>query len=235
MADDCGGARDAQPIANEAVFDAARFGDGIREALGEIRDEALVGFVETPGRVGFAHAIAFGLECGLDGGGSLGAGGDAEALVGLLVGDESCSHRGVCRVLGLDDLIGDPRFATTTDRYANGPTLVERVGAIIQTRPAAEWRDKFTAAGLQNEVVQTYRQFVDHPHTAATGLISRLVQPGSDVAWPIPNPPGVARLEAGRPEAHAPRKGEHTREILTEFGYSQAEIEALVGRSVVGA
>lgn len=140
---------------------------------------------------------------------------------------------GVCRVLGLDELIGDSRFATTTDRYANGPVLVERVAAIIQTRPAAEWRDKFTAAGLQNEVVQTYDDFVAHPHTAATGLITWTEHEGGGAAWATPNPAGTQRMQSGAPDAQAPTLGSHTAEILAGLGYAQADIDGLVAKRVV--
>lgn len=140
---------------------------------------------------------------------------------------------GVCRVLGLDELIGDPRFATTTDRYAMGPYLVERVAAIIKTRPAAEWRDRFTTAGLQNEIVQTYDDFVHHPHTEATGLISWTEHDGGGKAWATPNPPGTERLQSRAPDALAPTLGQHTTQILTDAGYSAAEIEVLLEQRVI--
>ena len=140
--------------------------------------------------------------------------------------------KGVCEVLGTEEWLTDPRFKTTTDRYANALWLAERVRAIIATRPAAEWRDRFTKAGLQNEVVQTYTQFVEHPHTEASGVISRTLQPGSDVAWPTPNPPGTARLVSGAADAVAPTKGQHTRAVLAEAGYSPEDIERLIRDTV---
>jgi crotonobetainyl-CoA:carnitine CoA-transferase CaiB-like acyl-CoA transferase len=140
---------------------------------------------------------------------------------------------GVCKVLGKEDWIGDPRFTTTTDRYANAGVLAEEVAAIIKTRPAAEWRDKFTAAGLQNEVVQTYDDFVGHPHTTASGLITWTEHDGGGAAWATPNPAGTRRMESGSADAKAPTLGQHTREILGQLGYPASDIDALASQGVV--
>ena len=140
---------------------------------------------------------------------------------------------GVCRVIGREDWIGDPRFKTTTDRYNNASWLGEQVAAIIATRPAAEWRDKLTAAGLQNEIVQTYEDFARHPHTEATGLISWTEHPGGGAPWATPNPAGTSRLVAGTAEATAPALGQHTREILAGLGYTATDIERLIREGAV--
>lgn len=140
---------------------------------------------------------------------------------------------GVCKVLGLTDLLGDPKYATTTKRYEHGPYLVQRAADVIKTRPAAEWRDKLTEAGLQNEVIQTYDEFVQHPHTSAVGLISWTDQPGSETAWATPNPAGTRRLKSGEPDAIAPRLGSHTREILTSLGFAGGDIDRLIAAKIV--
>jgi len=142
-------------------------------------------------------------------------------------------YQKLCKVLSLMELGADPRFKTNVQRLQHVAFLNAQVAAVLELRSAEEWRRALTEAGLQNEVVQTYQQFVDHPHTAATGLISHLVQPGSDVPWTVPNPPGVSRLVQGEPAAHSPRKGEHTRAVLMEVGYSVSEIEKLAEKRVI--
>ena len=141
--------------------------------------------------------------------------------------------KGTCKVLGFPEMADDPRFADHTGRVAHAAYLVGRVAAVIKTKTAAEWRDTFTAAGLQNELLQSYREFVTHPHTAATGLIEWTVQPGSDQPWATPNIPGTPRLEPGTPEALCPALGQHTREILSELGYQEADIAKMIGVKAV--
>jgi crotonobetainyl-CoA:carnitine CoA-transferase CaiB-like acyl-CoA transferase len=52
---------------------------------------------------------------------------------------------------------------------------------------------------------------------------------------PVPNIAGIARFTDGTPRAATPALGQHTTEILSEHGYSAAEIAVLVERKVVSA
>lgn len=152
-----------------------------------------------------------------------------------IAGVKNHEFAGIARVLGKDDWIDDPRFKTPNDRYQNAGVLVEQVKVIIATRPAAEWREKFTAAGLQNEIVQTYEEFARHPHTKATGLISWTEHPDGGAPWATPNAAGTPRLKSGEPDAIAPALGQHTREILSGLGYAPTDIEGLIRQGVVKA
>ncbi|MGE0768315.1 MAG: CaiB/BaiF CoA transferase family protein [Hyphomicrobiaceae bacterium] len=152
-----------------------------------------------------------------------------------IAGVKNHEFAGICRVLGKEEWIDDPRFKTTTDRYQNAGFLAEQVKAIIAMRPGAEWREKFTAAGLQNEIVQTYEDFAKHPHTEATGLISWTEHPGGGAPWATPNAAGTPRLKSGESDAIAPALGQHTREILTTLGYSASDIQGLIDSGIVKA
>lgn len=139
-----------------------------------------------------------------------------------------------CEITGLTELAADPRFAKTTSRYEYVEELSQPTAKILATRTAAEWRGVFTQAGLQNEVVQTYPEFIAHPQSEALGLFCHSRQPGSDDPWPVPVPPGTPRPVPGTPEATAPSNGQHTAEILGELGYSAADIAGLIAQRVVG-
>ena len=165
-----------------------------------------------------------------------GPGGSFQAVDGnwiQIAAVKNHEFEGVCRVLGLDDLIGDPRYASTTERYQHAAYLTGRAADVIKTKPAAHWRDKLTEAGLQNELVQTYDDFVAHPHSEATGVISWTEQPGSDKPWATPNAPGTEKLKSGAPDAISPTLGQHTRQILAELGYAAGDVEQLVKAKVV--
>ena len=138
-------------------------------------------------------------------------------------------------MLGLDDLLGDPKYASTANRYEAAPYLAQRARDAIASKPGAYWRDKLTEAGLQNEMIQTYDEFVAHPHTEAVKLISWTAQPGSDKPWATPNPPGTERLASGAADAIAPALGQHTREVLSGLGYGSAEVAKLIEAKVVKA
>ena len=140
----------------------------------------------------------------------------------------------LCKVLDLEALAEDSRFSTREGRRTHSEPLYSAVRERLAMKPAAHWRDGLTEAGLQNEILQTYEEFVRHPHTEATGLISWMTQPGSDEPWAMPNVPGLPRLDPDAPQDIAPRNGQHSREILAELGYGQSDIDTLASDGVIG-
>ena len=75
---------------------------------------------------------------------------------------------------------------------------------------------------------------MEQPHLKAVGLFQELDHPTEGKIRQA-RPP--ARFSASPAGVHrlAPRLGEHTREVLREIGYGQAEIDGLVEKKAVGA
>ncbi len=131
-----------------------------------------------------------------------------------------------CEALDLPDLGADPRFQARDDRVANGDYLGRVISKAFLQHPNAVWRERLTAAGLQNEAVQDYFEFLKHPHVQATGVVSWLNHSGMPEPIPVPNPPGAEVLADGMAAAHAPHLGEHTADVLAALGFGADEIEA---------
>ena len=104
---------------------------------------------------------------------------------------------------------------------------------MIAASTTAWLAERLTAKGIMNGQVNSYEEFLKEEQVAATGIMSWLEQPGVPEAVPMPNIPGLPPFETGTKRAHAPRLGEHTREVLAEHGYAAAEIDALFERKVV--
>ncbi|MFP6749781.1 MAG: CoA transferase [Alphaproteobacteria bacterium] len=139
----------------------------------------------------------------------------------------------LCDLLGLDDLRADDSLLGLPARLERGESLRLRFSEIFLTKPAAYWRDMFTEAGLQNEVLQSFEQFLDHPQVSATELFSYLELAGLEKPLPIPNPPGIPRIEAGTPTGSSPVTGQHCDEVLGELGYDADAIAGLRDRGVI--
>ena len=104
---------------------------------------------------------------------------------------------------------------------------------VEDTSEAAHWRELFTDAGLQNEMLQNYRQFLEHPQVIETELFSPVDLPGLAKPLPIPNPPGIPKILCGTPTGISPVTGQHSDEILAGLGYKEIEIADLRNRGVV--
>jgi CoA:oxalate CoA-transferase len=139
----------------------------------------------------------------------------------------------LCDALGLDDLKADPALQGNEARLAQADMLLERVGEVLLTQPAGHWRDLFTEAGLQNEMLQDFQEFLDHPQVSETELFSWLDLAGLDGPLPIPNPPGIPKIEAGTAAGTSPVTGQHSDEVLGELGHDAAAIADLRLRGVV--
>jgi crotonobetainyl-CoA:carnitine CoA-transferase CaiB-like acyl-CoA transferase len=138
-----------------------------------------------------------------------------------------------CEVIERPDLLVDTRFATHAARGVNLDELYAEVRPVFKAK-STEWLAKrFTDRNIMNYRVNSYEEFLQEEQVAATGIISWLTQPGFSERVPMPNIPGLPPFESGTKRAHAPRLGEHSREVLREHGYNEAEIAALIEKKVV--
>lgn len=138
----------------------------------------------------------------------------------------------IAEVLGHPEWRTDPRYATNSDRMANLAPLVEAMNAVLATRTRAEWTQLLDAAGVPVGPVHTVGEALTHPQTLARGMVVDLVHPqaGSTRAVGCPVHFSQTPTQVTRP---APMLGEHTRELLREFGYAEAQIDGFVAAGVV--
>jgi crotonobetainyl-CoA:carnitine CoA-transferase CaiB-like acyl-CoA transferase len=143
--------------------------------------------------------------------------------------------RGLCAALQLPALADDPRFATAALRLANSDELYAIVRPALAAEPWSVWSQRLTEARLMHERLNSYAEFLDQPHVRETGLIQWLTQAGLNRPVPVPALPGMLRQAEGTPRGTAPVTGQHTANILSEHGFSAAEIAALLAQGTVAA
>jgi crotonobetainyl-CoA:carnitine CoA-transferase CaiB-like acyl-CoA transferase len=140
----------------------------------------------------------------------------------------------IAAVLGHPEWRDDPRFATNSARMANLDALAAAMTAVLATRTTAEWIVAFDAAGVPVGPVHTIGEALAHPQTLARGMVVDLVhrQAGPTKALGCPLHFSATPTRITRP---APMLGEHSRELLREYGYSEPEIDGFVSEGVVEA
>ncbi|MGE5669777.1 MAG: CoA transferase, partial [Betaproteobacteria bacterium] len=140
----------------------------------------------------------------------------------------------IAEVLGHPEWRDDPRYATNTARIANRSALVAAMNEVLATRTRAEWVAAFDAAGVPVGPVHTIGEAVGHPQMLSRGMIVETDHPqaGPTKSLGCPIHFSDTPTQVRRP---APLLGEHTRELLREYGYDDAGIDALVTAGVVAS
>lgn len=139
----------------------------------------------------------------------------------------------LCKAVGWEEFAVDPRFETNGKRRDHAEILVGEARKLFATDTTAHWQAVLTEAGVQNEKVQSYREFAEHPQVEAVGAVEWLPQTGSDVIWPVPNIPGLPRLEKDEKHAISPTLGQHTHEIMQDCGFDAPAIEKMLADGVI--
>ncbi|HVH80511.1 MAG TPA: CoA transferase, partial [Stellaceae bacterium] len=154
---------------------------------------------------------------------------DAPLMIGIA--NDNLWQR-FCRAVGREDLIGDPRFRTNPDRVAHFAETVATVQAIVGARPRDEWTALLTELGVPCAPINSLREMLDDPHTAARGIVLDYEHPTLGPMKGIAHPvvfDGAPRSVGTAPPLH----GEHTRRILATAGYDVGQIEELAAASVI--
>ncbi|HSQ10207.1 MAG TPA: CoA transferase [Burkholderiaceae bacterium] len=140
----------------------------------------------------------------------------------------------IADVLGHPEWRDDLRFSTNSDRMSNLDVLVGKINEVLGTRNRSEWIEAFDAAGVPAGPVHSIGEALSHPQTLARGMVVDLVHPqaGATKAVGCPVHFSATPTAITRP---APLLGEHTRALLHDYGYSDAEIEGFVAEGAVEA
>lgn len=144
-----------------------------------------------------------------------------------LSGSTDVMARRVFEAIGQAPLFDDPRFATNAARLENDRELDALVAGFIAGLDQAECLALFRRHGVTVGPIYDPSQLLDDPHVSARGVYVRLE--GADGEAPTVMHAVTPRLQGspGSIRRAAPRRGQHTLELLVELGASADECDAL--------
>lgn len=130
------------------------------------------------------------------------------------------------------ELMADPRFgdmeALWTHRQAFGDELQSRIG----NKTSDEWLEIFAAFDLPVNRIALVEDLLNDPQVSANAMAETPSDPSIEVPVLINHPINVDHLNKVGP-VRAPSLGEHSKQILSELGVAEAEVDELLSDGVV--
>lgn len=136
------------------------------------------------------------------------------------------------KMIGREELIGDPRFATDELRAENGEILSEAVTKWAGAYTNAELLDILAANNIPAGPLLSPQQALDDPHVRDQLLVHVPVE-GLSKPAPYVKPPVTFSATPGEIRKGPPRPGEDNDEVLSEAGFTPEEIAALRDEGVI--
>lgn len=133
----------------------------------------------------------------------------------------------LCRALDREELISDSRFVSNIDRVQNRDELKVELESTLIRIDGHEICESLAKAGLAVGPIHNTQQVVDHPHTH-----HRQMTIEQDWYKMTGTPIKMSRTP-GSLRRLPPKYGEHSEEILGEFGFDESEIQHLLEDSIV--
>jgi crotonobetainyl-CoA:carnitine CoA-transferase CaiB-like acyl-CoA transferase len=126
----------------------------------------------------------------------------------------------------------DGAMADTSERMKGGAEVMRRVRGVIASMPTDEVVARLRSADVPVAPVRPLDQVADDPQVTASGTVRTL---DHNVLGRIRQPRPAPLFDGSpiEPTPAAPRLGEHTDEVLTEAGWSEAAVADLRATGVV--
>lgn len=143
----------------------------------------------------------------------------------------ACGNNGqyaaLCRLLGREDMIDDPRFVAVADRNAHRELLAAELQQEFSKQDRAHWLKALSDAGVPTSTVNSIGEVFDEEQVVARGGRIDLPHDTAGTAPGVANPIKMSGTPIEYTTA-APTLGEHTDAVLAEvLGYTDETIADL--------
>jgi crotonobetainyl-CoA:carnitine CoA-transferase CaiB-like acyl-CoA transferase len=177
---------------------------------------------EVPGPTGNAHPV-------------IAPYGVFEAADGPLNIASATEHMWVslCEVLGMKEEATDPRFADNAGRMKHRELLKEIIESRLRQGQRAEWTRKMLAAGIPAGPINNLADVFADAQVRHARLVEEIAHPTLGSVLQLASPLRMDGLRDGSVRRAPPLFGEHTHEVLTEYGIAAGSIDSLLRDGVV--
>jgi crotonobetainyl-CoA:carnitine CoA-transferase CaiB-like acyl-CoA transferase len=143
------------------------------------------------------------------------------------------TFQGLARAAGHPEWITDARFAAYPDRRRHWGDLVDALELWSGNLPTAACQAAFDREGVPSSPYRSVREVLADPQLAHREALAEVIDAGG--SFRVMNPPFRMSGATVRAGGFAAALGEHTRDVLRQAGYSEAQIDDFAASRVIGA
>jgi formyl-CoA transferase len=155
-----------------------------------------------------------------------------EKLLAIHVSSMEKFWRALLEAIERPDIGVDPRFSSRAERIRNYSALLQALRPVFAARPRPYWMERLAVCDVPCAVVNSIPEALHDPEIAHLGMFHELEHPRYGKITAMRR---ASRIDGERESGPLPPPalGEHTDEVLGEFGFAAAEIAELRGAGVV--
>ncbi len=136
-----------------------------------------------------------------------------------------------CTILGAPEWIGDPRYHDKAGRSVNRDSLNAEINRRLATHDRSHWIEQFNEGGVACGLISDMREVLEAPQLKHLGMIKDVVSDRLGAQRLVGQPMQLGRTPSTIARA-APRRGQHTEEILLELGLGSDDLARMKATGV---
>jgi len=139
----------------------------------------------------------------------------------------------LCKVLEMPELIEDERFLTNKDRVANKPALKALLEQGLSKRTRSEWTPILIDNGIPAGPINRLDDVFSDAQVLANDFLTKVVHPEVGELTQITTPISGSSGSAGSDSLPPPLLGQHSRNVLQDYGWADEKIDTLLQEGIV--
>ena len=136
-----------------------------------------------------------------------------------------------CAILGAPEWVEDGRYHDKASRSVNRDSLNAEINRRLAAHDRAHWIEQFNAGGVACGVISNMAEVFAEPQVQHLGMVKDVVSGRLGPQRLVGQPMQLERTPSSIARA-APRRGEHTEEILLELGLQRGDLDRMRDKGV---
>ena len=155
---------------------------------------------------------------------------DGFILIGA--GNQKLWEKFCLLVVNKPEWLTDERFLTNSIRAKNASQLEIEIEIVLSERPSSYWLELLNVSGIPSGPIYSYDQALNDEHILSRDMVLDYEHPVAGAMKTLGFPAKFSETP-GELRTAAPLLGQHNKEILSELGYTDDEVQTIISDKVM--